>query len=229
MSFGVPMVWREPKGHGNGCYFCSCNVSGFNMKNKHNIQYPNLPSAIRPILHQPDVPVPTPPPVLIDVEDSTTSSDLSSSECQSQYECFEGERPRLFSQEELNDMVRDLDLAKVSAVLLGSRLKSRNMLDSEVTFSWYKHREKEYLPFFTKEDEMVYCVDIKGLIEKLGTTYEPSDWRLFIDSSKRSLKAVLLHNGNTFASIPLAHSIHMKESYENMEILLPKLKYHDHA
>ena len=76
MSFGVPMVWREPKGHGNDCYFCNCNVSGFNMKNKHNLQYPNLPSAIRPILHQPDVPVPTPPPVLIDVEDSTTSSDF---------------------------------------------------------------------------------------------------------------------------------------------------------
>ena len=134
------------------------------MKNKHNIQYPNLPSAIRPILHQPDVPVPTPPPVLIDVEDSTTSSDLSSSECQSEYECFGGERPRLFSQEELNDLVRDLDLPKVSAVLLGSRLKSRNMLDFEVTFSWYKLREKEYLPFFTQEDDLVDCVDIKGLI-----------------------------------------------------------------
>ena len=53
MSFGVPMVWREPKGHGNDCYFCSYNVSGFNMKNKHNIQYPNLPSAIRPILQLP--------------------------------------------------------------------------------------------------------------------------------------------------------------------------------
>ena len=168
------MVRREPKGHGNDCYFCNCNVSGFNMKNQHNIQYPNLPSAIRPIFHQPDVPVSTPPPVLIDVEDSTTSSDMSSSECQSEYECFEGERPRLFSQEELNDLVRDLDLPKVSAVLLGSRLKSRNMLDSEVTFSWYKHREKEYLPFFTKEDDLVYCVDIKGLTEKLGTTYEPN-------------------------------------------------------
>ena len=87
----------------------------------------------------------------IDVEDSTTSSDLSSSDCQSEYECFKGERPRLFSQEELNDLVRDLDLPKVSAVLVDSRLKSRNMLDSEIAFSWYKHREKEYLPFFTKK------------------------------------------------------------------------------
>jgi len=29
-------------------------------------------------------------------------------------------------------------------------------------------------------------------------------WRLFIDSPKISLKAVLLFNGNTFPSIPLA-------------------------
>ena len=52
---------------------------------------------------------------------------------------------------------------------------------------------------------------------------------LFIDSSKRSLKAVLLHNGNLFASIPLAHSIQLKESYKTMKILLTKLKYTDHA
>ena len=42
LTFGVPMVWREPKGHGNHCYFCTCNVSGFNMKNKHNIRIYHL-------------------------------------------------------------------------------------------------------------------------------------------------------------------------------------------
>lgn len=29
---------------------------------------------------------------------------------------------------------------------------------------------------------------------------------------KTSLKGVLLHNGNTYASLPVAHSVHMKES-----------------
>jgi len=36
-------------------------------------------------------------------------------------------------------------------------------------------------------------------------------WRLFIDSSKVSLKVVLLHNGNRFPSIPLAHAANMKK------------------
>ena len=147
------------------------------MKNKHNIQYPNLPSAIRPVLHGPDVPIPTPHPVLKNVGDPSTdvSSSESQSEEKSEYECSEDERIKRFSQEDLNDLVQDLDLPKVSAVLLGSRLKSRNMLESKVTFSWYKHREKEYLPFFTKEADLVYHVDVKGLIEKLGTTYNSCD------------------------------------------------------
>ncbi|GFV21245.1 uncharacterized protein TNCV_183961 [Trichonephila clavipes] len=58
--------------------------------------------------------------------------------------------------------------------------------------------------------------------------YEPEEWRLFIDSSKRSLKAVLLHNGNRYASVPVGHSVHLKECYENLEFILNKLSYSDH-
>ena len=47
--------------------------------------------------------------------------------------------------------------------------------------------------------------------------YSPDDWRLFIDSSKRSLKCVLLHNGNEFGSIPIAHSTKAKETYESVK------------
>jgi len=53
----------------------------------------------------------------------------------------------------------------------------------------------------------------------LNINHIPLDWQLFIDSSKLSLKAVLLHNGNTLSSIPVGHSVHSKESYENMKIL----------
>ncbi|GFV20682.1 uncharacterized protein TNCV_777271 [Trichonephila clavipes] len=58
--------------------------------------------------------------------------------------------------------------------------------------------------------------------------YEPEEWRLFIDSSKRSLKAVLLHNGNRYASVPVGHSVHLKECYENIEFILNKLSYSDY-
>jgi hypothetical protein len=58
--------------------------------------------------------------------------------------------------------------------------------------------------------------------------YDPKDWRLFIDSSKRSLKCVLLHNGNVFASVPLAHPTKMKEEYEAVKYVLEKIRYDEH-
>jgi len=53
----------------------------------------------------------------------------------------------------------------------------------------------------------------------------PLDWRLFIDSSKLSFKAVLLHNGNNLPSIPVGHSVHNKDSYENMKIMMEAIKH----
>ena len=42
------------------------------------------------------------------------------------------------------------------------------------------------------------------LINVVGHQHDPTEWRLFIDSSKVSLKAVLLHKGNEFPFVPLA-------------------------
>jgi hypothetical protein len=62
----------------------------------------------------------------------------------------------------------------------------------------------------------------------LGQDYKTDDWRLFVDSSKHSPKAVLLHNGNKHLSIPIAYAVHMKETYENMKNLLDKINYKKH-
>ena len=59
--------------------------------------------------------------------------------------------------------------------------------------------------------------------------YDSKDWRLFIDSSKRSLKCVLLHNGNKCGSIPIGHSVQMKEEYDNIKTVLERLQYHVHG
>jgi len=36
---------------------------------------------------------------------------------------------------------------------------------------------------------------------------------------------VLLHNRNKFPSVPLVHAANMKESHENMKLLLEKIQY----
>src|SRR5206468_648291 len=40
-----------------------------------------------------------------------------------------------------------------------------------------------------------------------------------------SLKAVLLYYGNTKPSVPVAHAVEMKETYETMQTLLKLIKY----
>ena len=52
------------------------------------------------------------------------------------------------------------------------------------------------------EDDLVHCNDIDDLMAALRITHDPDEWRLFIDSSKTGLKAVLLHNGNVYSSWP---------------------------
>lgn len=60
--------------------------------------------------------------------------------------------------------------------------------------------------------------DIQNLINKYkGDLYKSVESRLFIDSSKRSLKAVLLHNTNIYASIPVGHPTVMGEHYDEMK------------
>src|SRR6218665_1027279 len=57
----------------------------------------------------------------------------------------------------------------------------------------------------------------------------PSEWRLFIGSSSRSLKAVLLHNGNNYPTLPMANSVHLKEDCTSVKMLLSALKYVDYG
>ena len=74
------------------------------------------------------------------------------------------------------------------------------------------------------QDSLCYCSDIDSLMNELGIQHIPNEWRLFIDSSKSSLQTELLHNGNDYPSVPIGHSVHMRESFENMAFLLDHIK-----
>ena len=71
----------------------------------------------------------------------------------------------------------------------------------------------------------MFCNDVCSIMEVHGYENNPDQWCLFIDLSKVSLKVVLIHNRKRFPSIPLAHPANMKESYENMKLLLGKINY----
>ncbi|XP_064117706.1 uncharacterized protein LOC135223132 [Macrobrachium nipponense] len=137
MPFGVPMVWREGKDHVTDSYFCMTNLKGINRKNKHNVQYPDVPSAIKPVPHGPDLLVPE---LNVTME---FSSDSESTECGA-YRPEEDNQLVPLTQAELSDLTRDLNLSKESAQLLGSRLREKRLLAPGATFYWYRDREREF-------------------------------------------------------------------------------------
>ena len=62
LRFGITMTRERAKKknkHSGDCYFCSCHVREYNGKNQYLFSYvENIPSAISPVNHGPDVPVP---------------------------------------------------------------------------------------------------------------------------------------------------------------------------
>ena len=128
------------------------------------------------------------------------------------------------SQKKLNDLVRDLDLPNGLAELLGSRLQEDHLLAPDTTFSWHRNRKDELLSLFEQTETLVHCTDVPKLMKTLGLkNYNADEFRSLIDSSKRSLKAVLPSNGNKVAPVPIAHSVHSKETHESLKILLQSM------
>ena len=137
--------------------------------------------------------------------------------------------PKTLSQGQLNDFVRDLNLFKESSEILASRFGEHGILDSETKITFFRNRDDLLLQFFSMENDFVYCNNILGLLAKMGLSdYNSNEWRLFIDSSKRSLKCVLLHKCNNFACVPIGHSVVVKEEYLNVKMVVNKLCYSEH-
>ena len=229
MRFAIPRNWCEPSNHLTDCYFCVVNPSKRRKgKSAPSIKYPDLLSSIAPVSHTNDMPVPQPP--FRDESFMTDASSTDSETEQSSAACFQyrapGERcPYYPNQEDINDLVRDLSLTKSNAELLISRLKQWDLLDDSKRITSQRKRHCGFSMFYTFKDELCYCYNIGGLFQAMGIPCNSSEWRLFIDSSSRSLKAVLLHNTNKCTFNPLAHSVHMKEEYQYIKILLSVLKY----
>ncbi|GBM58387.1 hypothetical protein AVEN_185490-1 [Araneus ventricosus] len=71
---------------------------------------------------------------------------------------------------------------------------------------------------FYQDGDVIFCNDVDLLFKALGLQHNPQEpWRLFIDSSKVSLKAVLLHNGNKHPSIPVECSRSYERNILNLE------------
>ena len=127
MPFAIQIVWREGEDHITDCYFCLMNLQRINHKNKHHV-----PSAIRLIPHDPDVPISEPDgnmEYISDSEQSVAGDDA--------YKLEEDDQPVLLTKAELN-LTQDLNLSKESVQLLGSCFKEK----------YFWHLEQFFIYFF---------------------------------------------------------------------------------
>lgn len=228
LPFATPMIWKQPANHDNDCYFCMANITGFSAKTKHNIVYPICSSAAKPKMHGDELPVPiSPNACTTDTDESAEEydgDDVFDPDFIPEY-CRDLRAPHLIDQHELNDLVRDLKLNKEESELLASRLRQWNLLRAGTKVTEYRNRHETLSLFYTMKDSICFCHDIDGLMSELGFRHEVNDWRLFIDASNASLKAVLLHNTNRLPSIPVAHTVAKKESRESIELILKAIRY----
>jgi len=120
------MVWRESTDQVSDCYFCQISITGVTAKSKHTVQYPNLPSVIRPVHHSEELPV-SKPPINMILSDSESSDEYvgqaNNMDCDPTFAgAHSSNKPNLLTQGDLNDIIRNLNLSKKQAELLGSRL-----------------------------------------------------------------------------------------------------------
>ena len=72
------------------------------------------------------------------------------------------------------------------------------------------------------------CKDISGLMIEFRYEHYSDKQRPFRGSNITSFKAVLLYNGNVKPSIPIAHAVNMKETYEAMKTCLEAINFSKH-
>ena len=241
MPFGYPMVWREPVNHQTDCYFCLVFFTKPIKMHSSAVYPPTMNSAIHPRPHDSLMPVPTSPKFFDMPNNDNMDYDMDSNQPTDDwstttdtklnqdllYESCSG-LTRPYTQAELNDLVKDKKWTKTEAQEMASEFKSRNFLCDDVHYSWYRNRHLEYVDYFieNEEKEITFCSDIDGLMKAFNHQFKSDQWRLFVDGSSKSLKAVLLHNENLFPSIPLAYSTNLKENFNSMELILNNLQWY---
>ena len=141
MPFGVPMVWRVSSNHSTDSYFCVVPPiqNGMSMKKKSTLVYPNIPSAVWPVPHGDGRPGPEGTDNFAMYSDEEDSVSSNSEEQQPSASRDADNLPSTdvsnhkITEDELNDLLRALNIPKNKAELLASMLQQWNLLHHSPT------------------------------------------------------------------------------------------------
>jgi len=156
MPFAVPMAWREQSNHATDYCFCMAPPvsGGITKKMKRTVVYPNIPSALRPVPHGEGISVPEPPKEFtIDSADENEGESIlgspeppASTKPHVSHGGSSAPQLHILILDELNDLVRDLELSKSKADLPGLRFKQWNRLEKNARISSFRSRHQQLVP-----------------------------------------------------------------------------------
>lgn len=196
MPFGILMMWSDAGNHDpTNCYVCVNNVRGINRSKASKFQYKSVLSAQTPLPHSENVPIPKKRSP--GEESAAPKFDCVPESSFSNYQPSTITPPCRhieISQNRLEIMVRQLKLSQNRQKKLAQHLKEVNILAPGVKITDAVGRQREFLNFFDRNENntFAYCNNIRGLMLAMGNhPYDSEEWRLFIDSSKSSLKAFI--------------------------------------
>ena len=84
------------------------------------------------------------------------------------------------SQEELNDLVKDLDFSKRKTEILGSRLQQWILLQKDVKNIIFSIMSKYYVRILYMDGDLVFCNNVGMLMTEVSIEHKTEEWRLFI-------------------------------------------------
>jgi hypothetical protein len=125
---------------------------------------------VRSVLHPEDLPVPVPPQqYILDSDDESTENREKTPQPSTSTDAdftadIQFNEFHQITQDELNDLVRDLNVPKRKAELLGSRLQQGNLLKENIRISVYRKMHEDLVHFFKMERGLVACTDIDDLM-----------------------------------------------------------------
>ena len=105
----MPIFLWDNDCHVDDCYFCLTKTSGYSKKTQQKLSYPNLDSAIRPVPHSHEIPVPvfTELPSLEDEDDICESDENHGYASDTDFVNISTKEHENFNQAKLNDLIRD--------------------------------------------------------------------------------------------------------------------------
>lgn len=241
IKYVYPVIWLKRSEHSqDSCYFCQTQPKTKKVKNQHRakIQYHSCDSLKPAVLRStsnPKAPSEEFHTIPCDYDEESlcidSRSDIISEFLPTRNQLGDAP-PHFITQADFDDLVRDTNISQRSAEILGSRLQQWRLVshDFRVTSVRKRSNEQSFDACFKVDEQtgITYAENIQILFDTIGHSYNPNEWRLFIDGSMKSLKGVLLHIGNVYPSVPIIYATDVKENYENINVILKLINYDLH-